>query len=111
MSTMTSPVRNLTDKAKDAATFVGQKADDATAAVGGGLKSLGQTIRDKGGTVNNASAAVAQALENSGNYLQEQGVKGIGNDVTNLIRRNPIPAVLLGIGVGFLLARKMMPRS
>ena len=25
--------------------------------------------------------------------------------MTNMIRRNPIPAVLIGIGIGFLLAR------
>jgi len=111
MATSMSPIRNLTDTARDAAAFVGQKADDATAAVGGGLKSLGNTIREKGCTVGNASAAMAQTLENSGDYLQEQGVKGIGRDLTNLIRRNPIPSLLIGVGVGFLLTRKLAPRN
>ena len=32
-------------------------------------------------------------------------LREIGDDLTNLIRRNPIPALLLGVGVGFLLAR------
>jgi uncharacterized membrane-anchored protein YhcB (DUF1043 family) len=27
------------------------------------------------------------------------------DDLTNLIRRNPIPALFVGIGIGFLLAR------
>ena len=35
----------------------------------------------------------------------------IANDVTNLIKRNPIPALFVGIGVGFLLARACTPRS
>jgi hypothetical protein len=29
----------------------------------------------------------------------------MGEDLTNLIRRNPLPAVLVGIGIGYLLAR------
>jgi len=29
----------------------------------------------------------------------------MGDDITNMIRRNPIPALLVGIGIGFLLAR------
>jgi hypothetical protein len=94
--------------AEDAATYVGRKAEDATSAVGGGLKSLGNTIRDntpQGGIVGEASAAAANTLESTGRYLQEEGLEGIAEDVTNLIRRNPVPAVLVGIGIGFLLAK------
>jgi len=29
----------------------------------------------------------------------------MADDVTDLIRRNPIPALFVGIGLGFLLAR------
>jgi hypothetical protein len=54
---------------------------------------------------------VAGALESSGRYLEEQGLSGIGEDLTNLIRRNPLPAILLGIGLGFLLARATTSRS
>jgi hypothetical protein len=50
---------------------------------------------------------VADTLETGGRYLQEHGLSGIGDDFSNLIRRNPIPAVLVGIGVGFLLARSL----
>jgi hypothetical protein len=48
---------------------------------------------------------VASALDSSGRYLEEQGLSGMAEDVTNLIRRNPIPAMLIGVGLGFLLAR------
>lgn len=98
----------MSQSAEGAANFIGKKADNTTAAVGDGLKSLGNTIREKtpkSGVLGEASAAVASTLENSGRYIQEEGVKGMADDVTNLIRRNPIPAVLLGVGIGFLLAR------
>jgi len=100
-------------KAEDAASFVSGKADDATAAVGGGLRSLGSTLRQKApqeGMVGDASSAVANTLERTGRHLQEEGFRGIVDDMTNAIRRNPIPALFVGIGVGFLLARALTPR-
>ena len=35
----------------------------------------------------------------------------MADDLTDLIRRNPIPALLVGVGVGFLLARATTSRS
>jgi len=72
------------------------------------MESLGDAIRSREpaqGMLHNAGEAVASQLECSGRYLEEQGLKGIGEDVTNLIRRNPIPALLIGVGIGVLLAR------
>jgi len=92
----------------EAGSAVGDKANEATSAVGGGMKSLAGTIREHTpheGMLGTASASVADTLESGGRYLQEEGLRGMGEDVTNLIRRNPIPAVLIGIGVGFLLAK------
>jgi hypothetical protein len=96
--------------AEDAATYVGQKAGDATTAVGGSLKSLGSSLREHTpdeSMVSGASCAVADSLESAGRYIEEEGLSGITEDVTNMIRRNPLPAQLIGVGVGFLLARAM----
>ena len=49
--------------------------------------------------------AIADKLEGGGRYLETQGLKGIGEDVTDLIRQNPIPALLIGVGVGVLIAQ------
>jgi len=95
-------------KAGDAASYVGQKAEDATSAVGGGMKSLAGSIREhtpREGVFGSASSAVASTLESGGKYLQEHGLSGVGEDLTGMIRRNPVPAVLIGIGIGFLIAR------
>jgi hypothetical protein len=99
---------NVADKARDAASNLGHKADDATHAVGSGIQSLAGTMRDKlpqSGMLGGAASTLASGLENTGKYLQEEGIKGIAEDMTNLIRRNPIPAMLLGVGLGFILAR------
>jgi len=96
----------VSHKAGDAASFVGQKADDATTTVGKKMESIGGAIREHTpGMLSGAGNAVAESLEHGGQYLEQHNLKEIGDDVTNMIRRNPVPAVLIGIGVGFLLAR------
>ena len=100
--------------AGNVASNIGQKAEDATSAVGGGMKNLAGQVREHGpreGMFGGATSAVADTLERGGRYLQEEGLSGIGEDLTALIRRNPIPALLVGIGVGFLLARATSSRS
>ena len=101
-------------KAEDAASYVGQKTGDASAAVGSRLRSLGDTVRDRGpagGMAGDATSAVADTLESSGRYLQEEGLKEMIEDVTTLIRRNPIPALAIGIAAGYFVGRVMKPRS
>lgn len=90
-----------------------EHVNEATAAVGSSLKSLAGAIREHTpheGVLGTASSAVANTLESGGRYLQHEGLSGIAADVTNLIRRNPIPAVLVGIGLGFLLAKTTIRR-
>lgn len=101
-------------KAEDAASYVGHKTEDASAALGGRLRSLGDTVRARGpegGMAADALSAVADTLDSSGRYLQEEGVKDVAEDVTNLIRRYPIPALLIGLAAGYLVAKGTAPRS
>lgn len=106
--TATDVAGKARDMASSAATTIGKKADDAASAVGGGMKSLADTIRENApnqGVIGKASSSVAGALEHSGRHLQEDGFASIGDELTRMIRRNPLPSLLVGIGIGFLLAR------
>jgi hypothetical protein len=99
---------NVADTAKDWASTAGNKAESALEGVGSGMTSLAGTVREKlphEGMMGTASDYVADALESGGRYLQQEGFSGMADDLTNLIRRNPIPALLVGIGLGYLLAR------
>jgi hypothetical protein len=112
---------NVIDKVKDTAsqagqsigTFaskVGEKAEDATASVGKGMENLGKKVREKGpesGFFGKATEGVAGALETSGKYLEDKNLSGMAGDLASMIKRNPIPAMLVGIGLGFLLAKTM----
>lgn len=104
----------VSHKASEMAGQVGHKAEDATTAVAGGMKSLADSIRQhspEGGMLKSASMSVADSLESSGRYIQEEGLGGISNDVVNLVRRNPIPALFVGIAFGYLIARATSSRS
>jgi len=91
-----------------AAQAVGQKAEDATAAVGSGIQSMAAKVREKGpheGMLGSATQTVASAIDETGKYLHDKNLSGMMDDMTGLIKRNPIPAVLIGLGVGFLIGR------
>ncbi len=99
---------NVSRTASNVASNVGQKAESATSSVGSGMQSLAGTIREnapQGGMLGSASSTVADSLERGGRYLQEEGLSGIGEDLTRWVKNNPMPAFLIGIGLGYLLAR------
>jgi len=109
------------DKARDVASRVGDvagsamntagtKADNLASSVGGHAHTAADAIRQHGpqsGMLGNATKAVADAVDQSGRYLQQEGVTGMMGDVTEMIKRNPIPALFLGIGIGYLLGRAL----
>lgn len=49
-----------------------------------------------------AATSVANTMGDAGTYLQD-----LPAEITGLIRRHPIPSLLVGIGVGFLLGRSL----
>lgn len=94
----------VADRARD----VGRKAEEAAGTIASGMQSLAGSVRDKGprgGMLGAASEKVADSLESGSRYLEKQGLSGVAGDLTNLVRDHPIPALLLGIGLGFLIAR------
>jgi ElaB/YqjD/DUF883 family membrane-anchored ribosome-binding protein len=102
--------KDVTHKAEDLAKTAGHKADDATAYVGSGIRSAADTVRSKGphdGVLGSATSATAGALESTGRYLEEEKLSGMAEDVNQLIRKNPIPALFVAAGIGFLLGRML----
>ena len=68
------------------------------AAVASGLESAQ-------GAVATAATAVAGGVESASSYLQEKKFEEMATDLTALIRRYPVPSLLVGVGLGYLLAR------
>jgi len=87
-------VADATQRAESAGAYISQRADEATVAVGGQLKAAGE-----------ASESMARTLKQTGDHLQKEGLQGLCSDMATMIRNNPIPAMLMGIGLGFVTAR------
>ena len=100
--------------AEDMASTLSNKADEAAAAAGRKIESVADQIRSHtpdGGMVGAASNKLADSLDYSGMYLKDQGLSGMTDDIAKLIRSNPITSLMVGVGVGFFLARATACRN
>jgi len=52
-----------------------------------------------------ATSAVAGGLDQAGRYIEDKQLSGMADDVGGMIKSHPVPAVLIALGVGFLLGR------
>jgi len=98
------------DKAQDLGQQAVDRADDATTTVGGKMTDAAQAIREHApasGTIGNVADTAATTLERAGTYLQQQDLTDMRADLENIIRQHPIESLLVGLGVGYLLARSI----
>ena len=99
--------QSLVDKAQDIAAAAGEKVDQVTAGAGKGLGTIAEGIRkyspagESGATLNK----LADTVETGGQFLQDHHMADFSDELGRLIRNNPMPAVLVALGVGFMLAR------
>jgi hypothetical protein len=89
--------------ASRAACDVSKEADQLTANAGVCMEHLGEKIGKN--APGNASQSIAGSVREGGEYLQSAKLGGMAEDVAHLIRRNPIPAVLIAIGLGWFVSR------
>jgi len=57
--------------------------------------------------VPDAADTAADTHQRAGSYLQEQELRDMRADLEGLIRRHPVESLLIGFGLGYLLARSM----
>jgi ElaB/YqjD/DUF883 family membrane-anchored ribosome-binding protein len=96
------------DKAQQLGEQAVERADAATTAVGERMTDAAQAIREKApasGAAAQLADTAANTLERAGSYLQEQDLAAMRADLEGLIRRHPIESLLIGMGIGYLLAR------
>jgi hypothetical protein len=94
-------------KAREFGATAAKKANEAAPVIGEKMKSLASVIRGKTpreGKIGTTATKVADGLESASNYLQEKKFDHLGEDFRGLVRRYPLQALLVGLGLGFLLA-------
>jgi uncharacterized protein YjbJ (UPF0337 family) len=101
-------VASVTAKAQELGATAASKVGEAATAVGEQMGSLASAIRDNApheGAIATAATAVAGGLESASSYLHEKDYANLATDLTALVRRYPVQALLVGVGLGYLLAR------
>jgi hypothetical protein len=72
------------------------------------MESLAGMLREKlpdSGMIGAAKRPVAAALEQGSRYLRDEGLQGMTDDLSQVIRSHPLPAIFVAIGIGYFLAR------
>jgi len=101
---------DVQDKAQQLGSQVAGKADVATTTVGEKLTDVAQTLRERApasGSLGDAADTAADTLQRAGTYLQQQDLADIRADLEGIVRRHPMESLLVGLGLGYLLARSM----
>ncbi len=112
---MTDDVREKADKVVGT---VRTKADEigshASAKINGVISDASQKVSEIGTAIRNHTtwkrsdqAATSDALERSAHYLEDQDVDGIRGGLEAIIRRYPIPVLVISVVVSFILGRKI----
>jgi uncharacterized protein YjbJ (UPF0337 family) len=78
-------------------------AQDVAAAV---TETVG-TAAAKAQEMAGAATAVTDTVAGARTYVQEKGVQARPGDLAGLIRRYPVPALLIGLGIRFVLGRSL----
>lgn len=96
-------LQDVADSACDLAGKATDKAQQCATSVGDAALHAKDKAQEWATSVGDKAQQVASAtVENVGD---------LGRDLTALIRRYPLPALLVGVGAGFLLAQVLHPSS
>src|SRR5215475_2716462 len=102
-------VARMSARAREFGATAAKKANEAAPVIGEKVKSLASVIRGKApreGKMGTTATKVAGGLESASTYLQEKKFEHLGEDVKGLVRRYPLQSLLVGLGLGLLLARR-----
>lgn len=105
---------NVKSRASQIGSRVVERTDAAMNAAGERIENLGHSLRDRAseeGRVGRVLSRTAQALEHGGQYLQESSPSDVRMDLEDVMRRRPITTLLVGAGIGFLIARALRRRD
>lgn len=97
-------VASMSAKAGELGSTAARKANAAAPIIGAKMKSLSNAIRAKAPRLATSAVQVADGLESASNYRQEKKLEHLREDFRRLVRRYPVRSLLIGLGLGFLLA-------
>lgn len=101
-------LQEYTEKSAGVAATVTSAAQNVASRV---TETVGTAVTKAQEIAGSAATAVTDRVAGVGTYVQDKGVRGLSEDLPELIRRYPVPALLIGLGIGFILGRSVGTRQ
>ena len=102
----------LADKAadmKDRVTDFGRKAvdklDDSRETAAGALDATASTLHTRGDQISGAAHSTADKIHATANYVRQTNVKGMVDDIEDILKRHPAQTLAAAAFLGFLVGR------
>ena len=111
-SSATAVRMKLADKAadmKDRLTDFGRKAvdklDDSRETAAGALDATASTLHSRGDQISGAAHSTANKIHATANYVRQTNVKGMVDDIEDILKRYPAQTLAAAAFLGFLVGR------
>lgn len=95
--------------ATQAAGEIGKQTDELAHRAGVGVQAMSDRLEQccpDSGMLSSASHSIAHVVRGGGEYLEEAKLSGMTADVATVIRKNPLTAILIAVGLGWCVGRK-----
>lgn len=96
-------INKATERAREMKDNTAEAAKSAYQQAGETLSNAASTVRENVGTV-------ATAVSDGAHYIAEQGLGDLNAEVSALVRKHPLQALALGVGLGVLIGNAMSMR-
>ncbi len=104
-------VANKADGAKDAAKGLVEKVQERAKSVTDSVVNTAEKATEKTGEWIGDAAGTVENAVSDGYRSAEHEIEQFGKDVTNIVRKYPLTAVAIGLGLGMLLGRATNSRA
>ncbi|MPZ75553.1 MAG: CsbD family protein [Deltaproteobacteria bacterium] len=84
---------------------MGATAGESASKLKAKVDEFGATVSHK---ASDATSAVTSGVQTARSYFHDRDLDDVSGDIAGLVRRYPIQACLIGIGLGYLLARSTL---
>ena len=93
-------------KKNDNVAYLSSKVDQLNGKIGQEMRSIAETLRARSPheTIRKTTYTIAAKLDRAGSYLEGNDSKTVLADFGSVVSRSPMKLILIGAGVGFLLA-------
>ena len=100
--------KTLKDKTQDLGRAAMDKVESNRVAAAGALHNAASSLHDNAGKMPNGpqiAHSAAERVEAMAGYLQSNDTKQMMDDVGQVVKRNPMPSLVIAACVGFLVGR------